>query len=251
MSKPIVRFTSVAAAFSAALLENPQYHDELKRLGVKPGQIHGIERGSCGGKIFLMLADKIEKVTGLDLQRLMFDQAKHELWGSQDRLPDVSSHSEFLNRIRILKTQYGTVKLCELLGINAENLSKWLVKGRRPTTESYKQVLSRIQAIQSGSLADPTQDTPYSPEEQGRRELNACLSSLHTMVTVLEIVCQRELLVDGDRARTLDIARRMMRAAGLTPLVVKRLHSTKPLSKQDRELLGIPTQTTASRGRRR
>jgi len=244
MSTAYEKSPTVADALAAALSSKTSFITELKQAGLREGHLRGIIEKKVPENLILIFADRIERIMHLDLRQLTLDQAKHEFWPESDPLEDIATPLQLNSALKTITTSYGVRKVSRLLDCNQDTLRKWVQPSSRPRLASYKLILEVILAHREGRLQSTShgltmrRDSNQSTTEADRKEFSAALSALHGLTTILEQQAVRAIPVfDGDRARVVELIRRLAKAVRLTPEALKRLTEQLPLTTQDTQMI--------------
>lgn len=145
--------------------QDPENRDRLTKAGLRPGHVEQLLQGTFPEPLLMINAVMIERVTGFDLRELAFLAAKRELWGSDDALPDITTHRELMDAIREIAERNGLVVTRRQLGISdSRRLKYWYSGDGRPTLSKEKQILRVVAASRTGKSL--VTETPSRSEKE-------------------------------------------------------------------------------------
>ncbi len=152
------------ALFSAWLAGDPRRRIQLEGLGLRPALMARIAEGECPDKILFMHALKIERVTGLEIQQLLFLQAKRELWGANDRLPEARTYADLTRFLGEVARERGRLAVARKLRLSdLHRIRKWCTGSARMNSKMMQRALAVIEAHRHGKW-DTVKAEPLLPE---------------------------------------------------------------------------------------
>lgn len=202
-------------------------HLKLRQAGVPQSVIASLVNETYSEQIIITYAAVLERATGISPQNCMFQDAVDQLWSKHRQLASVTSVVELRQSLKDICKVQGERKAARLLDVHHWTLRKWAYGTSMLRTASIIKLLAGLNRVLVGTaFTAVTQVMPGltpEPAADQRRRLSAGLSVLHSTIDMLEASCQTDDFLDGDRARILDIIRRLVTLSGITRETKKRL----------------------------
>ena len=235
--------------FRAWLAEDPENRrNRLILAGVRAIHIPQLAADSGTGNFLLMYLDKIEKETGIDVKQVLFLEAKRQLWGKDDKLPKVETFQELMDELQSVIGKHGAGQTKKLLQTKFD-IKRWTLRKSTPSLKSIKKILVLVHTNNSPESpsaiireAEEAEGKPVEDKEprDPRRAISSCISMLNSGLNLLEeIAPDPQIFVEGDWTNILRVVRKLFKISGIDEAALKKLQSSQPITRADRQLFDI------------
>lgn len=232
------REVSFSVRFSAWLGEDPEHQATLERRGLQPGLIQRIANGTCHESILLTQAPVLAEVSGVSVHDCYVAQARIELWGGEDHVPDVHSYSALVVALGGMVEKRGTRAVMQRLGVkDGDTVRRWRRGARHPAFAMVRKLLELIDehqrdawveqpvvpivaSVPASAVAPPPSTDPSADR---RKAAVAALSMFHGAVDLMRAVVPLGEFLDGDRERVLRTVRELFEHMGIDRSMLERL----------------------------
>ena len=226
--------------------------DLLTQARIKPGYITAILSSSgLDEKVLFPLVEIFERVMSIDFRLCLLQNAKLNLWGDSDRLPEITTYDQMLARLRQCYAEYSPknelareLEICESCTI-----PKWVkerTKIATPVLERVLKLLLRLDHPEVYRELYPVDLEVEGLDEGGvssqstRLAINSLFGSVLGYTNLLKSLMRETGYepVLGDQAKALSAALGVLQLFGIDDQTLEDLDRQDPLSRSDLELLG-------------
>lgn len=118
--------------------------------GVREKNIRNMASGPVDHKIWSMHRALIEGATGVKLADLCLIETKEELWGTQDHLPDITTHVELVDQLKKLVQRLGSWRVSQAMGVSRETTNNWMQNRVWPSKDGLLNIIEIVLKARNG-----------------------------------------------------------------------------------------------------